>query len=130
MSKQSERDTFIGAVVNAGLTVKTARLLLRHAATLQRLAEAQCNGDWPADNGERKVIACPRCESFWIRSSMVKDLCKDCRTQEHVLKALDGSALIPDFQGDPRGYVLRLYPADSVREDRESGRIRGIGVPA
>ncbi len=143
MSKQSERDNFIAEATKAGLTVHTARKLLRYAATLQRLSEAQCNGDWPADNGERKVVRCSRCESLWARSSMLRVkshlnrvdnhvplICKDCRTQELVNRVLEGSTLMAEFQGDPRGYVLRLFPKDSKPEDRESGRERGIGVPA
>ncbi len=53
MSRQNDRDQFIAEATQAGLHVSQARSLLRYAATLQRLAEAQCNGDWPADNGQR-----------------------------------------------------------------------------
>lgn len=52
MSYQVERDTFISQAAREGLTVDVARKLLRYATTLQRLSEAQCNGDWPY-NGDR-----------------------------------------------------------------------------
>lgn len=32
-------------------------------------------------------------------------------------------------QGDPRGYVLSLYPKTSTSEDRQSGRATRICVP-
>lgn len=142
MTYSEQRDRFIAAVsapimVNGamipGLHVDTARRLLRYATTLQRLSEAQCNGDYPADNGERKVEPCSKCGSLWVRSSMMKRktglVCKDCRTQELVTAALEGSGLEPFFQGDPRGAVLQLVPAGSKFEDVDCGRIRGIAVP-
>ncbi len=49
---QRDRDQFIAECTRAGIGVHLARLLLRKAATAQRLAEAQCNGDWPY-NGDR-----------------------------------------------------------------------------
>ena len=52
MSYQKERDEFIAQASREGLDLKTCRKLLRYATTLQRLAEAQCNGDWPY-NGDR-----------------------------------------------------------------------------
>lgn len=69
MTYQHERDEFllkVGPVLGLG----TATMLLRHASTLQRLAVAQCNGDYPADNGERKVVPCPLCESQWVPSQI------------------------------------------------------------
>lgn len=64
-ASQKWREEFIGQAVRAGLTTDTARYLMRQAATLQRLAEAQCNGDWPY-NGDRD------------RPSMTFRLCDPC----------------------------------------------------
>jgi hypothetical protein len=110
-----------------GVPYHVARKLLRYGATLHRLAEAQCNGDYPADNGERKVVACTRCESMWVRSSMVRDytapkiqrpgddraryiplICRDCRTEELIKKTCEEAGLIPEINGDPRGAVLTV----------------------
>lgn len=55
---RQERDQAIAGLSRAGVPLHTITLALRHARTLARLAEAQCNGDWPADNGERKVSPC------------------------------------------------------------------------
>lgn len=72
MSYQSEREDFITRLVTEGDVGDRilARQLMRRATTLHRLSEAQCNGDWPADNGERKVIPCPLCESCWVPSAI------------------------------------------------------------
>jgi DnaJ-class molecular chaperone len=52
MSYQRERDLFISQASKEGLDLNTITRLLRYASTLQRLAVAQCNGDWPY-NGDR-----------------------------------------------------------------------------
>ena len=146
MSYQRERDTFIIEATKIGLSMDTIRLLLRYATTLQRLAVAQCNGDWPADNGQRDVLPCGTCQMSWVPCSMrsirptarttsasptatFSYLCKDCHAQYRVKAILDGTGYIPWFQGDPRGAVLSLYPVGSPLADIDSGRIRGIYVP-
>jgi hypothetical protein len=130
VSYQKERDEFIARMSREGLPIDATRGLLRAATTLQRLAEAQCNGDWPADNGERKVSPCPRCEQQWVPSTIARGLCQDCRTEDRA------KALLPDgwslqTQGDPRGYVLRVVPPSYA--ERNAGRDRfnldTIGVP-
>lgn len=131
MNKQSERDGFIAASAKAGLSVWHARLLLRHGASLQRYAEAQCNGDWPYDNGERKVVPCSRCEAGCVGYAQKIDrlappadppkrICPECRIQDRVRAICKELPVTPDFQGDPRGYVLKLVTPDG----------REIGVPA
>ena len=120
-----ERERTIAELSKFGVPLATIRKLLRYGATLHRLAEAQCNGDWPADNGQRKVVACSRCESMWVRSSLVRDytapkiqkpgddrpryipmICKDCRTEDLIRQTCREADLIPDINGDPRGAVL------------------------
>lgn len=123
MTMQRWRDEFIGEAVQAGLTVADARLILSKAKTLQRLSEAQCNGDWPADNGERETAECPRCGSFWHPSAISKRTgrCVECRVQDRVRSIVGRYAPViqADFQGDPRGYVVKLVTP-----------LREIGVPA
>jgi hypothetical protein len=137
MSYQKERDEFIGRFVSLTApalgqypAICLARTLLHKASTLQRLAEAQCNGDWPYDNGERKTVVCPRCEWSVHPSDIKRGLCTDCRVSEAVAKALTGSGYKPYIQGDPRGAVLRLMPLAALDADIECGRERGIYVPA
>ena len=107
MSTRKWREQTIAELSRAGIPLATIRKLLRYGATLHRLAEAQCNGDWPADNGERKVRPCRGCESLWVPSVLKRnDLCPDCRTNELIEEACHEADLIPVIQGDPRGAVL------------------------
>lgn len=157
MSYQRERDQFMVQVAGT-LGIPTARALLRCATTLQRLAEAQCNGDWPADNGERKVVPCPLCESCWVPSqiqggALAKEAhrlarlrahlealtlsaqgkeakaCPDCRTEGQARQLVAGSPYQIGTQGDPRGAVLSLYPREATRESIKNGSARRIYVP-
>ena len=142
MRSQRWREEFLVRTAQAGLPLDVARKVLRHAATLQRLAEAQCNGDWPADNGERKVISCPRCGICWVRVSMVADksqpvvngfrplICQDCRKSDLIIDLVAPYGFQAFFAGDPRGAVVTLASVNVKREDFESGRERGISVPA
>lgn len=152
MSYQTDRDEFLALLTrelpdkSSGEIANLARALCRAATTLHRLAEAQCNGDWPADNGERKVVECSRCESLWMRSSMRQDrkapkitgpgeskprwvplICQDCATQDRVRALLAPYNIAPIFQGDPRGCVLKLKVPSGTTNDW--GR-EGICVPA
>ena|SRR3990167_1742308 len=52
MSYRQEREQFIIQAAREGIDQHTIGKLLRYSTTLQRLAVAQCNGDWPY-NGDR-----------------------------------------------------------------------------
>lgn len=109
MSYQKDRDEFIAFMSREGLSLTQTRALLRHAATLNRLAVAQCNGDWPAGNGERPTVPCPECANAWVKSSFRKGVCPDCVAQQAVKKVLlPSQGFVVDFSGDPRGCVLKL----------------------
>jgi len=131
MSTRKWREQTIAELSRAGIPLHTIRKLLRYGATLHRLAEAQCNGDYPCDNGGRKVVPCTRCESLWVRSSMVRDytapkvegkyiplICKDCRTAELIEAACREVNLVPDIGGDPRGAVLCVKLPTMSEHDR------------
>src|ERR1043166_1380291 len=76
---QRERAEFIYEAGREGLPIEAARKLLRYGATLHRLAEAQCNGDWPCDGPwnhlprHAEVDACKRCETHYDVRAMVED---------------------------------------------------------
>lgn len=67
MSYQQERDQFITAATKEGLSLPVIRTLLRHASTLQRLAVAQCNGDWPYNGDRDRPGAIQVREGVWKR---------------------------------------------------------------
>jgi hypothetical protein len=128
MNYQQERDEFIGLMVAEGLPVSIARAVMSKAATIQRLSEAECNGDYPCDNGERKVKFCARCESGYVPSSLNKaGVCPNCRAQDQIAKTLTPFAgFKPNFQGDPRGACVKLSVPSGKTNDM--GR-EGICVP-
>jgi hypothetical protein len=152
MSAASARDEFIVAFVKARvcgeqavhLAVADARLMLRYAATLQRLAEAQCNGDWPADNGQRETATCQSCDRSWVPVAMMRaptlatanddppttKYCPACRTTFRVRRLATAYGFMVQVGGDPRGLVVRLYPPHTAAIAIQTGIVRGLGVPA
>lgn len=145
MSYQRDRDDFFAHMIKAGMGADTIRLLLRHANTIQRLAVAQCNGDYPYDNGQRRTVECDGCGSGTAPDALKRykgidpeqgdghaprKYCPDCRTTARIKALVAGSGFMAECSGDPRGWCVKLYTADSTREDRDSGRARSIGVPA
>ncbi len=127
-----------------------ARKLLRAGATLQRLAEAQCNGDWPYDEGNYRTEGkpeaydtCPNCENRVRRVTLkrvayltegkrgrtyYRPECPECRARERVRVLLTPYGLVPRFDGDPRGPVLRVFRADVDWQRVENGSERGVYV--
>ena len=109
MARQStrQRNEVFAALGARGIRYETACKALRHGTTLQRLAEAQCNGDWPANNGERKVAECKRCQGMWVPSVLLKGgLCPDCRCEDNAKALAEANGAKADIGGDPRGAVL------------------------
>lgn len=100
-SYQSEREDFIARMQAEGMPPEISRRILRHANTIQRLSAAECNGDYPCDNGERQVIACARCEAGYVPSVMTRGgrkphpsergvyvvvlICPNCRAQDLII---------------------------------------------
>lgn len=143
MSRNTERDEFIALLarelpdIATHLVIDLAHKLLRASATLTRLAEAQCNGDYPADNGERDVVECSRCGLYWTRESMKNIsksykkadrvlLCKDCTTEDRVKALVKPYGFEVLTQGDPRGCVLKLRVLSGRTNDAAR---EGICVP-
>lgn len=122
---QRHREDFIARLARAGVRPDDARKLLRYARTLHRLAEAQCNGDWPA----RDPAFCPECDGQTYTGSIGFDAkrCERCdgrgmtnaadrkswSTERSVRQICTRLGIEPEFSGDPRGCVLKLrVPGD------------------
>ena len=115
MSYQRERDEFIAQASGEGLSLPVITKLLRHASTLQRLAVAQCNGDWPY-NGDRdrpyrplgggmvesdesierrrvawdkRYTVCPKCETSGVARSALRTS-NECRVTPSGVLTTDG----------------------------------------
>lgn len=129
-----EREQFLALMLNEfGPDVSTneridvCRKLSRYAHTHHRLAEAQCNGDWPAENGERVVTPCAKCESQWVPSTLDKHgNCKSCRIEASIAKLCTEYGFAADFQGDPRGATVTIKVPSGRTTDW--GKV-GICVP-
>ena len=130
--RQRDREECIALLSRENVPLRVIRDLLRYGATLRRLAEAQCNGDWPADNGQRETVACSGaedqgCGTYWAPEVLRgrTRACPDCRAQALVRAACEPHGLEPIFGGDPRGAVLLVRVPSGVTNDWGS---RGIVV--
>lgn len=122
MRTAEARGRFLEILHSEGVPEPAARQVLRLATTLTRLAVAQCNGDWPCDNGEREIAFCIDCQSGMVPSKMVRGICEDCRTTTRLTTLLDGFGIAAIMQGDPRGCVVRLR-LPSGRADDGDGNL-------
>jgi hypothetical protein len=125
----TERDAFMAEWRANGGKLDDARTMLRHAATLDRLAVAQCNGDYPCDNGERFTKACSECSLGYVPEVLQRGgRCPECRTQERAAKLAASCGFSVITSGDPRGYVLRvIFPSGAY--NTWGGKESGYGVP-
>jgi hypothetical protein len=81
-----------------GQIVATCSLIARHAKTLENIAIAECN-DAFADQDKLDK----RWDQLTARiDSLVRDLPDS-----------DGGAITAEYQGDPRGYVVKLIVRDA-----------------
>lgn len=86
-------------LVNEGDIQRAAFKLLRYGVTLGRLAEEQCNGyqDWKGNWDEKRT---KRAEE------------KEARIERRVRELCAEIGVTADFQGDPRGHVVKIVTAD------------------
>lgn len=113
MAYSQDRDRCLMALAQAGFTLEQARQLLRLGTTLHRLAEAQCNGDYPYDKGcecpvvghsiltrwvppADEYIICSECEQDVRKVVCRKGRCPDCRAQDRVRRIVAEGPMLPD----------------------------------
>ena len=120
MSKQSDRDEFIALMAQEQVPASVSRLVMRHAATLHRIAELQCS----SEAYDRDRVPCPRERVPYIHGGCLCDAngskdgdrhgdvprgdIKEARLQAQLEKVLAPYKVVPVFQGDPRGAVVKL----------------------
>ena len=125
MSYQKDRDEFVAVIVAevGGPTVRResdsngtnerigrdavalARLILRNAATIQRIATAACNREM-THHMERQEAAC----------------------RHRIINACKPWGIMPRFSGDPRGACVKLI-LPSGRYNSWGGAEKGFCVP-
>ena len=55
---QKHRANVVSSLARLGVSADDSRRFMRLGSTLHRLAEAQCSGYWPADDGNRPSTVC------------------------------------------------------------------------
>ena len=124
---QAQRERFIVLLRDRGFSYDAIYSILRNSATINRLSEAQCNGDYPAQDPnytqsefDRYMRECSECGSHWRRGSLTQaGVCQECRAHARVRK------LIPDGW---RFDTPSLWPClFAPGQDPQSSQ--GIGVP-
>jgi hypothetical protein len=138
-SYTTERERFLAQMTREGLADDQARLLLRCATTLHRLAELACS----SEAADQDRIPCPNSVPG---NNHIPCLCEARRGEVHLtiprIRLQDwqaeqrAKAAVPaDWtvvtEGDPRGYTLKVIPPRYA--ERNTGRdvhnVDAIGVP-
>ena len=117
MSYQKDRDEFIGQIVTEVMAkggtnnqgVDLARLILRNASTMQRLAERRCSVEMSEAQAKREEA-------------------QDAACQARIAKACEPWGIKPNFNGDPRGACVKLI-LPSGRYNSWGGAEDGFCVP-
>lgn len=129
----SKRDEFVATLAREYPQLSSTQIgsvaaqLMRLGRAYGRLQEAFCNGDYPADNGQRETRLCDQCGLAWATESFRGGVCPDCRTEAKIRTAcagLPGSE--PIFSGDPRGATVKLKLPSGRTDDW--GQV-GVCVP-
>ena len=140
MSKQSIRDEFIEAMAQEGIPVAVARTLMRHEATLHRLAELECSseaadrdrikclGDYQHPGAAAETCLCRDYGSFdaGAHGTIPRIAVKGYRVERAVEVLCKAHNLVPIFNGDPRGAAILLKVPSGRTNDWGQ---RGIAVP-
>jgi len=134
MSQSRNRDQQIADLTVEGWPLADVKALLRHAATLHRLAELACS----SEAADRDRVPCPGtkggrclCESE-MRSATGHspvpriDVQAD-RVGDAVLRIATRNGAGVRLDGDPRGYVVKLR-LPSGRHNTWGGSESGYGV--
>ena len=144
MSKQRDRDEFMAIMAIEGVPVDAARALIHFGAALHRIAELACN----SEAADRDRVACPGgaetclCRdygSFGVQfgglegrvaynshGTVPRYTVREARIEARVRVLCQRHGLMPIFDGDPRGAVLKLKVPSGRTND---GGMEGVCVP-
>ena len=115
------RERWIGRAMQEGASYPQAREILRHAATLHRLAEEECGNSGPysswcrkecEDCGGSHVRIYPHTSApYWRhgeRCTLDRTRFAEKRARERVAVIAAMFGAVVQFQGDPRGAVVKV----------------------
>ncbi len=133
MSTTTERDKQISDLTAEGWPLADIQALLRHAATLTRLAELSCS----SKAADRDRVPCPAtrggrclCEAMFPtqpHGTVPRIDVRADRIGDHVIALATRHGARADLSGDPRGYVVKLH-LPSGRWNTWGGQESGYGV--
>lgn len=129
MATTKERTEFVAHLCKAlpeqpaHIVAAAALLLLRHARTHGNIAEAQCNG--PGDYVNR--IPYPEAGAIYARHEAWCEK-REQQVEARICAICKPLGIVPDFQGDPRGYTVKLHLPTGAYNTM-GGRESGYGVP-
>lgn len=133
-TNQKEREAFLLRMQAEGVPSEVARKVLRHAATVQRLAVLACS----SEAADRDRVRCPAMRTITAAGKQIPCLCKDQgayddERQEHgriprymvqdfqasanIDRLLAPFAVVADFQGDSRGACVKLKVPSGRTDD-------------
>lgn len=135
MSQQSERDQQIADLTAEGWPLADIRAILRHAATLNRLAELSCSSEaadrdrvpCPGANGWRCLCDAPAAAGIRQHERVPRIDVQADRVGDKVIALARRNQAEARLNGDPRGYVVKLI-LPSGRYNTMGGRESGYGV--
>lgn len=134
MRTQRDRDEFISIMAREGVPVDVARTLMLEGARLHRIAELQCS----SEAADRDRVPCPGgvdgclCRDYGSFSginehgTVPRINVREAAIERRVSALCAAHGLVPVFNGDPRGAVLKLKVPSGVTNDW--GR-EGVCVP-
>ncbi len=131
-TNQKEREDFLLAMQREGVPADVARKVLRHAASIQRLAVAECNGDdWRDPRGPRHHVLSAAVAQTTCGEDITADMrmptrrwtnvsCSSCKSVKHerrIARVLAPFNVSPVCQGDPRGACVKLRVPSGRTDD-------------
>ena len=156
MGYQREREEFIVRMTREGLPYDVTAKLLRAATTLQRYAELACS----SQAADRDRVPCPAstirqrkiggivrkfprntsgpcvCDNYPANvngehADVPRITVQADRLERRIVASMPAE-WAADFQGDPRGYVLRVIPPSYAERNKDRDRFNQdtIGVPS
>lgn len=138
MSYQREREEFIVRMVKEGLPYKVIAQLLSAATSLQRYAELATS----SEAADRDRIPCPAsrtrepgpclCDVYEGKHQTIPRITLyDWQVASRIKRQIPADWSL-SFEGDPRGYVLKVIPPSYAERNqgRDVHNLDAIGVPA
>lgn len=127
---KKDREEFVAILsrecplIDAVRVAQIAGRIMRHAATIGRLAEESCNGHPMQGNAHIDAQRLNKLQDAW--DARIER--QEQAAQAHITKAAEELGLVPDFGGDPRGYTVKIK-LPSGRYNTWGGKEDGWGVP-